>query len=220
VRGKSHIVFRRNDLIVNDRFADAARGTSVSEIVTYDQLTPPVAEEPSTTTTTTTTTTRWSTTTTRSTTTSRLTVLEAYGAARTLDKWVNRLGLLNVLDGIENDEDAPPTRISKLRAFVPETFGRTCRELRLSGTFAMLQRANDSMQKATVDGRELERETSNDSRDSKHKQPPPPPPNEVINDGVRMSFLFSSVRRIVNGRIRQCFTNLWVAIQYWVARYF
>lgn len=139
---------------MNVRFSDAKSKTSISEIINYNQLLTPAAEESSSST----------------EVTSRLAAFEATKMAYTLETWVNRLHLVQLLDGetvntvggheFDTDVEDGRTRVSKLRAFELKILEQTYKELRLSETFVTLQQANDSMLKTTINEHKLDGELS------------------------------------------------------------
>jgi len=114
--------------------------------------------------------------------TSELTVYEAFGAACVLDIWVNRIGMMDAMDGtgtlrdwdceqpdvaaatVAADEEPPSDhtetashrgKVTKFLAFVQDTLRLTVAELRSSGTFNELRQVNESMLNAVREERQL-----------------------------------------------------------------
>ncbi|VVC42471.1 IQ motif, EF-hand binding site [Cinara cedri] len=102
----------------------------------------------------------------------RLNTLETIGVVHTLEKWIDRIGVLNAIDETESgdmshaadyhlrafDSQGRMTKIAELREFVSRTLAQTTWELQSSNTFTALQRLNDSMLKTASDERQLEKE--------------------------------------------------------------
>uniref|UniRef100_A0A2S2NNZ9 Dynein regulatory complex protein 9 n=1 Tax=Schizaphis graminum TaxID=13262 RepID=A0A2S2NNZ9_SCHGA len=112
--------------------------------------------------------------------TSSLTVYEAFGAACVLDEWVNRIDMMDVIDGMRTlrqrdcvrpttvvsvaDEESSSeligttphqTKVAKFLAFVQDTLRLTACELQSSGTFDELRRINESMLNAVREEQQL-----------------------------------------------------------------
>jgi len=106
--------------------------------------------------------------------TSELTVYEAFGAACVLDIWVNRIGMMDAMDGtgtlrdrdceqpdVAADEEPSSDRtetagkVTKFLAFVQDTLRLTVAELWSSGTFDELRQVNESMLNAVREERQL-----------------------------------------------------------------
>ncbi|CAH1731988.1 unnamed protein product [Aphis gossypii] len=109
--------------------------------------------------------------------TSELTVYEAFGAACVLDIWVNRIGMMDAMDGtgtlrdwdceqpdVAADEEPPSDhaetashrgKVTKFLAFVQDTLRLTVAELWSSGTFDELRQVNESMLNAVLEERQL-----------------------------------------------------------------
>lgn len=108
--------------------------------------------------------------------TSELTVYEAFGAACVLGIWVDRIGLMDAIDGTGTLRDLdrhPPTtatddeesdttsdrgKVTKLLAFVRDTLQLTVQELWSSGTYDELRLVNNTMLRAVREERQLEAE--------------------------------------------------------------
>lgn len=190
---KYNAVLKNNWSKLNDwiRFAGSEHETSASKSI-HDDIDSLAEERP---------------TTTIISTPRNLSTLEAFGVACTLEQWVDRIDMLDLLDGMNGGgttldsarHDAGGSRNKEnrlsmysqrsknvetmrkhknLRTFVTKTFEQTVSELRSSGAFTALQRANDSMLKTVRDERELEAELSSNRNElnvlrikkKKHKQ--------------------------------------------------
>lgn len=112
----------------------------------------------------------------------RLTVFEAFGVARVLEKWIDWIDDWDRTDSVTADDNDQfrssfgVENCKKMRAFASETLGLTVRELRSSNTFTVLQRANETMLKEMRDEREMETELAsnwnklNDLRNGNNKR--------------------------------------------------
>jgi len=112
--------------------------------------------------------------------TSGLTVYEAFGAACALGIWVDRIGLMDAMDGtgtlrdfdrhppstVTNDEDSDDRidttsdrgKVTKFLAFVQDTLRLTVKELWSRGTYDELRLVNDTMLNVVREERQLEAE--------------------------------------------------------------
>lgn len=98
----------------------------------------------------------------------RLDALETFFVICTLEKWIDRISVLDAIDNANCDDavalqqfdsQGRATRAAKkLREYVSRTLAQTVRELRSSNTFTVLQRTNESMLKTVSDEQQLERE--------------------------------------------------------------
>lgn len=102
------------------------------------------------------------------------TVHEAFGAACVLDIWVDRIDLLDAMDGTgqlpdtaaAEPRDHPGTKsvrqkVTKFLAFVRDTLRLTVRELRSTGTYDELRRVNEAMASAIREEQQLQAELTN-----------------------------------------------------------
>jgi len=105
--------------------------------------------------------------------TSELTVYEAFGVACVLGIWVDRIGLMDAMDGTgtlrdlnghppstATDDEEPDTtsdrgKVTKLLAFVRDTLQLTVQELWSSGTYNELRLVNNTMLRAVLEERQL-----------------------------------------------------------------
>lgn len=101
-----------------------------------------------------------------------LDTFETFAVICTLEKCINQLNILGILDEVESgnmlhdavhdlqmfDSRDQAAKTAKLREFVSQTLAQTVQELRTSNTFTALQRLNDSMLKIVDDEQKLERE--------------------------------------------------------------
>lgn len=98
----------------------------------------------------------------------RLDALETFFVICSLEKWIDRISVLDAIDNAKYDNAVVPQQFDsqgrttrtakKLREYVSRTLAQTVRELRSSNTFTVLQRTNDSMLKMASDEQQLERE--------------------------------------------------------------